>query len=254
MGKRLTTEEFIRRARELHGDRYDYSKVEYVDTRTKVCIICPVHGEFWQTYDNHVGSQCDCPKCAIDKKKLRICGVGVNDMEESIRKYSKAYDLWRGIIRRCYDESILDKHPTYRGCSICEEWKRFSAFASWCNKNYINGWHLDKDILVKGNKVYSPETCCFVPQEINKLFTKRQLDRGDNPIGVVRCICNKYVAAINKNGIPIHIGLFSSPEEAFLAYKEAKEAWIKEVADKWKDKLDQKVYKALYEYQVEITD
>lgn len=62
MSQKLTTEEFIKKAREVHGDKYDYSKVEYVDNKTKVCIICPIHGEFWQSPEKHLSSQ-GCKKC-----------------------------------------------------------------------------------------------------------------------------------------------------------------------------------------------
>lgn len=74
---KLTTEEFIKKAREVHGDRYDYSKVEYVDTKTKVCIICSKHGEFEQMPNHHLRG-CDCPKCVMSgtsKPELRMCDL-----------------------------------------------------------------------------------------------------------------------------------------------------------------------------------
>lgn len=74
--KKVTTEDFIKKAREIHGDRYDYSKVNYVNNETPVCIICPEHGEFWQTPYNHVKG-CGCQKCA---------GVNKSNTEEFVKK------------------------------------------------------------------------------------------------------------------------------------------------------------------------
>lgn len=192
-----------------------------------------------------------------------ICGIGYIGIRKSNKlnpSKSQAYRIWLNMIKRCYDNNIQEKRPTYRGCSVCEEWHCFATFEEWYSNNAKNeDWCLDKDILIKGNKLYSPETCCFVPNEINALFTKRQNHRGCNPIGVQYCAPQRrfkacYKASLSKGTENGYIGTFDTPEEAFNAYKVAKEAWIKEVADKWKDKLDPKVYEALYLYEVEITD
>ena len=188
-----------------------------------------------------------------------VCGVGyLGTKKDVILAPSKtpAYFAWRNMISRCYSEDIHSKRPTYKDCTVCEEWKCFATFKEWFdNQVYFNGWKLDKDILVKGNKVYGPDTCCFVPNEINVLFTKRQNCRGDLPIGVQYTESKlRYKANISRGNDKVFLGCYSTPEEAFQAYKVAKEAWIKEVADKWKDKLDKKVYDALCQYEVEITD
>ena len=117
----------------------------------------------------------------------------------------------------------------------------------------MQDWHLDKDILCPDCKIYSPETCTFVPTDINFLFTKRQNKRGAYPIGV-SYKSGKFRATMTRNNSQFYMGAFSTPNEAFQAYKEGKEDWIKIVADKWKDKIDQRVYQAMYNYQVEITD
>lgn len=163
------------------------------------------------------------------------------------------------MLKRCYDVEFLKKLTTYQGCSVCKEWHCFATFQKWFNEHYIDGWCLDKDILVKGNKMYSPDACCFVPNEINSLFTKRQNYRGKTPIGVQyykpqRRFKECYKAFITKGGEKRYIGVFATDVEAFNAYKIEKEKWIKEVADKWKDKLEPRVYEALYNYKVEITD
>lgn len=167
-----------------------------------------------------------------------------------------SYNIWANLLKRCKDEKVIKINPTYKDITVCEEWRDFQNFAQWCEDNwkpYMEGWQLDKDILVKNNKTYSPETCCFVPQEINKTFTKSNKKRGDLPIGVGKNY-NKYISQIKTSGKVRFLGSFDTLEEAFQAYKIAKEEYIKEVADKWKDLIDPRVYQAMYNYQVEITD
>lgn len=166
------------------------------------------------------------------------------------------YTRWNKFLGRCYSNNIQEKFPTYKGCTVDERWHNFQVFAEWCENNYkdyMQGWHLDKDILVKGNKIYSPETCAFVPQEINTLFTKSNKSRGGLPVGVQKRE-NRYSATLSKDNKHIALGTYDTPEEAFEAYKIAKEAWIKEVADKWRGQISEEVYQAMYQYQVEITD
>lgn len=182
--------------------------------------------------------------------------MGVMDNSIDTQEYQRAYNVWKNMLGRCYDDEIQNKQPTYKGCSVCKEWHCFSDFYKWYQANIKNeSFYLDKDILVKGNKVYSPDTCCFVPNEVNVLFTKRQIYRGDLPIGVQHNETKtKYKAMLNRGGEKVFLGYHTTIESAFNAYKIAKEKWIKIVADKWKDQLDPKVYDALYNYQVEITD
>ena len=113
---------------------------------------------------------------------------------------------------------------------------------------------LDKDILVKGNKIYSPNTCIFVPKKINSLFTKNDNSRGNLPIGVTLCRNGKYRAQINRCGSKLNLGYYSSLEEAFLSYKIAKEKYIKEIAEYYKDIIPKKLYNSMLCYIVEITD
>ena len=156
------------------------------------------------------------------------------------------------MMQRCYGN---ENRPTYKDVFVCEEWHNFQNFAKWFDDNYyeINDEmiELDKDILFKGNKIYSPETCVFAPQPINLLF--RHADRGEYPIGV------EYVKL--KNTKKCYRAVFSqldkyylTPEEAFEFYKEHKEMYIKEVADKYKKYIPKKLYNAMYNYQVEIID
>ena len=253
MGKSKTTEQFVADAIKVHGDRYDYSKVDYLDNKTSVCIICPEHGVFWQRPNDHLQGA-GCRSCGYKKHLKVIYGIAICD----ILGYSKSqsYKLWFDMIRRCYNTRPFE--PSYESCVVCEEWLTFSKFNKWfeeCKGERANSYHLDKDILVKGNKTYSPQTCCFVPQEINKLLTKRQHCRGSLPIGVTTRR-GKYYANLSKPKKRIYLGQFNSKEDAFQAYKLAKEQYIKELAEKYfqEGKITRKVYNALMKYEVEITD
>lgn len=194
--------------------------------------------------------------------KPSVFGVGILGKENLYGaggKFLKSYTVWHSIIRRCYYQPFHKVEPSYIGCEVCEEWKYYPHFKKWYDENYyeIEGekMQLDKDILFKGNKIYSPNTCVFVPQRINSLFTRRQNDRGLYPIGVTFLKDrNKYMPQININGKRKHLGFFNTPNEAFYIYKGAKEKYIKEVADEYKDKIPQKLYEAMYSYEVEITD
>ena len=176
---------------------------------------------------------------------------------------TKEYDLWYSMLRRCYSDNSKKKHPTYEGCEASENFKSYEYFYEWCNKqigfnNDGNGnpFHLDKDLLVKGNKVYSEDSCVFLPQEINSLLVKCTASRGKHLIGVSWHKRDKaFEAKVCKNkGKSEHLGSFNTEIEAFHAYKTAKEAFIKEQANKWKSQIDERAYNALMNYQVEITD
>ena len=245
MPKRLTTEQFVAKAREKHGDKYDYSKVVYVNAKTKVCVTCKEHGDFWITPDDLTRGK-GCNLCYH-----LICGVGISDLPHI--HGTDAYIHWKGMVRRCYDKKSLKTRPTYSDCTVCKEWLRFSVFKGWFDKNYIQGYALDKDILSKGNRVYSPDTCCFVPNEINTLLVTCKSQRGNLPLGVAPVLHSVTYRAHLGNK---HLGCFATPEEAFQAYKSAKEQYVKERATKYfqEGKITQRVYQALMEYQVEITD
>ena len=187
-----------------------------------------------------------------------VCGVGFfgQGKYKATVQYKKTeqYNRWCNMLERCYDKKFQEKYPTYKDCSVDKEWHNFQNFAEWYDENYIEGWHLDKDILLKGNKIYSLETCAFVPSEINSLFIKSNSSRGDYPIGVYKHKCGKYVAQMYQNNKPVHLGYYPTIKEAFEAYKTAKELWIKEVADKWRGQITEQVYQTLINCQVEITD
>lgn len=162
---------------------------------------------------------------------------------------TKCYKTWYGILDRIYS----GKQTVYLDCSIDKRWHNFQVFADWYYKNNKPGWALDKDILVKGNKIYGPDTCCYVPKFINTLFVLQKSKRTDLPIGVSKH-GNKYRAMFCEYNSPKHLGDYETPIEAFKVYKEHKENYIKQQADLNKEILPDNVYQAMMNYEVEITD
>ena len=191
-----------------------------------------------------------------------VFGVGIVGTEYPINEggvLTKEYVLWTGMLERCYSDTYKKKRPTYEGCEVSENFKYYEYFYEWCNKQIgfgNQGWHLDKDLLIKGNKVYSENTCVFLPREINQVLVKRTASRGEHLIGVYWHNTKKaFVAQVNKNkGKPEWLGSFNTELEAFNVYKIAKESFIKEQANKWRGKIDQRAYNALVNYEVNIDD
>lgn len=203
--------------------------------------------------------------CVKDRFSPSVKGVGIVG-DETIQydgKQIREYKLWQDMLERCYCEKLHTISPSYLGCSVSDNFKYFPYFKEWCNKQtgfkYKDDkgvpFQLDKDILVKGNKVYSEDTCVFLPQEVNLLLTSRKSKRGGLCVGVsFDTKAKKFVSFINIFGKQKYLGGFDEEVEAFLVYKEAKEFHIKTVAEKWKDKIDIRVYEAMMEYKVEIND
>ena len=191
-----------------------------------------------------------------------VYGIGVAGTRYQSRVNGvliKEYALWCDMLRRCYSETFQKKRPTYKDCEVSENFKSYEYFYEWCHEQVGFGnqdWHLDKDLLVKGNKVYSESTCVFIPAEVNTLLVKSDNIRGKHLIGVCWSNTNKaFVAQISKNkGKREHLGYFKTEIEAFNAYKTAKGLYIKEQANKWKDKIDTRAYEALMNYEVNIDD
>lgn len=199
-------------------------------------------------------------KSVYDKSKYGIGYIGEGEYKVSENGvFSQAYIVWSSMLARIFSHDLQKKQPTYIGCTLAEEWLNYQNFAEWFEDNYyeIEGHrtHLDKDILVKGNKHYSPETCVFVPQFINGLFLRRAAKRVENiPIGVRRS-GKKFETLCNDNkGERIYLGVYNTVEEAFEVYKECKEKLIKDIAEEFKSQIPSKLFKAMFDYKVEITD
>lgn len=197
-----------------------------------------------------------------------VYGVGyIGEGKYKIRengKNTRVYDTWHNMLRRCYDEKEHKKHPTYINCKASENFLNFQEFGEWDSENYyeIEGekMELDKDILVKHNKIYSPDTCIYVPHTINMLFVKRDSKRGKSVIGTFHLVNGKYksyCSLLNPEtgkSKQEYLGHYETQEKAFEVYKYYKEKNIKQVADYFKVQIPQKLYDALYNYEVEITD
>lgn len=173
--------------------------------------------------------------------------------------HTKEYTVWKSMFSRCYSDKNIVNSKSYTDCFVCREWHNFQNFAKWFDENYyeIDGEHveLDKDILYKNNKKYSPNYCRFVPKSINSLLTKRDLKRGDLPIGVsyhkVNC---KYISSCHINAKQCYLGSFNTIKDAFETYKREKEKEIKRLANLYRERLPKEIYEALIAYKVEITD
>lgn len=116
-------------------------------------------------------------KCPYERRFYNVGYLGEGKYKVSENgKNTRVYDTWKAMLQRCYSEKEHERHPTYIGCEVYEGWHNFQNFAKWYDNNYYEVDNekmcLDKDILNKGNKIYSPDTCIFVPETINKLFIK----------------------------------------------------------------------------------
>ena len=157
------------------------------------------------------------------------------------------YRAWKNMLKRCYSAKEQERNPTYKGCSVSDDWLTFSNFKAWMEKQQWEGLHLDKDLLFEGNKLYSPDTCVFVSQMLNKFTTDRGATRGEWLIGVnwdkgtnkFKSQCSNPFT--NKNE---HLGLFTCEQEAHNAWLKRKLELAHELAA---IQTDQRVAKALIE-------
>lgn len=185
-----------------------------------------------------------------------MCGIGYRGVLYENGQI-ESYLRWHDMMNRCYNERFHEKHPQYKDCKVCAEWLNYSNFKVWYDQNKIPGMKLDldKDILFKGNKEYSPATVAFVSHEINTLFLNGKKNRGELPIGVhYDKEKKKYRAEMSFMGQAIKLGRFDTIESAYARYKEYKEDFIKDIAQQYKDEIPCKVYEAMMNWVIEITD
>lgn len=197
-------------------------------------------------------------RMALKNNRKPVYGVGINDFPTSTNIDGKdmwEYQLWCGMLRRGYDEAYKSRNKTYKECSVEEYLHSFTNFYNHIKTmigydEYQNNFELDKDLLVKGNKCYSRDTIVFVPKEINS-FLVNSKGSGDLPVGVSLCVLaekTRYKARIRKGDKREYLGLYDTPEQAYQAYLLEKKSYAKVLADKWKDKIDIRVYNVLLNY------
>lgn len=226
-------------------------------------IYCLVEFDNVISQRGYVGYSNLCNGRVKNPWKPTVRGVGyigkIFDKDHPLSK-NIAYKHWVKMIERCYNP-MHRKYKFYgaKGVTVCEEWLCFANYETWFNQHYYEipncDMVVDKDVLDKTNKIYSPNTCVIIPSNINKLFCNASNIRGNLPIGVVYHKQNhNYIATISIDNKAHHLGCFDTITEAFISYKVAKEKYIKEMADKYREYLPQKVYDAMYNYQVDITD
>ena len=176
--------------------------------------------------------------------KRLVEGFGVNDADYMVKPVGPDgkrlecpfYNTWFRMLHRAYSPKFHARQPTYIGVTVCEEWRSFMAFRAWMMEQDWEGKQLDKDILVPGNKVYSPQTCAFVTQEVNSLLNDHASKRGDWPIGVFwDKRKSRFQSRIRENGKKRHLGCFNSPHEAHLAWREEKVRLVREAAEECDD-------------------
>lgn len=236
-----------------------FKVIKYTD-RNSVTI------EFLDTKYTCVVTAKDVRKGSVkDYYKPTVFGVGVvgKNLTNGTINYPEIYNVWCRLLGRCYYKTIHTNQPTYADCTASTNFKHFVYFEDWClnqvgyglKDDKGNPFALDKDILVKGNKIYSENTCCFVPREINSLLILSNARRGKYPVGVsYNKSFGKFTAEHKINGEAKYLGSYDTPEEAFYAYKVSKEQHIRNVAEKWKQSIEPRVYNALMNWEVDITD
>ena len=193
-----------------------------------------------------------------DYSQPTFLGVGVTG--EGCRNYGslgkKSFSVWKEMLRRCYDVKFLENNETYIGCSVSEFFRYYDNFHQWCIKQIgfgSKGFELDKDLLSGANKIYSEDTCCFLPKEINSCL--RGFKSKSIKTGVQYHTRDKiYQTKGFVEGEYVHLGSFKTEDEAFLVYKSFKEEYIRSLANKWKDQIDPRVYEALMNWEVSIDD
>jgi hypothetical protein len=158
--------------------------------------------------------------------------IGIGEYKAWINgKHTKVYNTWKGMLERVYDEKYHDKEPTYKDVKLCEEWHNFQSFAKWFEKHYPkNGdkYDLDKDLKSNENKIYSPNTCIFIPQSLNNFMANVYSNNTSGNVGVSwNKRTSKWEARIHIDGKKKFLGLFANKAEASEVYQKARAREVK---------------------------
>jgi len=182
-------------------------------------------------------------------------GVGILDKKGVYS--TKSYITWNSMLKRCFsqDNNIRSKNHTYDDCKVCKEWYTYSNFEKWFNEHYKEGQELDKDILFEGNKIYSPETCCFVPGEINTIMISKQTKKSNLPTGVTEVKKGKYQVVVKNHGKPKRLGTYDDIREASEVYRTYKKGYLKETCQKYLEngEISKEIYEAILKHEFKET-
>lgn len=185
------------------------------------------------------------PRVKRDWNKPSLYGRGfMSKGKYNCTNSKKARSVWEEMFRRCYNEKFQEKNKTYFLFEVSENWYNFQNFAEWFYKNYVDSWHLDKDILTDGGFTYGDHTCCFVPRIINNQFEGWKGSKNGNLRGVEKD-GNSYHSSMSVKGKKISLGWYKTPEEAHEVWRVEKNKYISELAETYKDQLSEKVYNKL---------
>lgn len=171
------------------------------------------------------GASKSCGKCK------NIYGLGINDIQA--KNSCEFYRTWKRVLQRTISPKRDVYYPSYIGVAVTEEWLRLSSFKMWMESQPYAGLEIDKDILKLGAKIYSPETCMFVPPRINLLLGTSDGKRGEYPLGV--CLHNNGRNRFMAKSGGEYLGLFSCPLEAHKAWQNRKASQIIEAVEWWRN-------------------
>lgn len=199
------------------------------------------NGSFKNPYNKSV---CGVGYLGVGRHRATDCGV-----------LTPAYRAWTGALTRCYSEESRHKWESYKDCTVHEDWHNFQVFAEWYSsqENFGCGYHLDKDLLVQGNRVYSEDTCCLIPEQVNYAIAGKKSSSRGVPEGV--CVdkrYNKYNSSISRFGRDVYLGFFEDAEEAHKVYRVAKKEYLIELAELFKGKISKSAYLALLNWSLDI--
>jgi hypothetical protein len=249
----------LERLHEIEYNKYN-SKMEiikYINSKNITVKFCESGYTVKSTYQQFKNGEIRNP---YDKTVYNIACIGDGTYKVKINnKTTKQYITWRSIIQRCYDLKYKDNKKTYEKCIMSKEWLNFQNFAQWYTENWyeIEGERLclDKDLLHKENKIYSPSNCVFIPYRINLLLINRKNYRGGTLLGASRNKNGTFSAdGVDANEKSHYLGSFPTEIEAFNAYKDFRENVFKEVAEEYKGRIPDSAYQALIHRKIDITD
>lgn len=197
---------------------------------------CTIRIENWEKEASYVSAKEGSVKYPFHPSVYSVGYIGVGTYSYTLD--TKAHITWNNMLRRCYSLRYQELHPTYKGVTVCKEWHNFQSFADWFTDNYRDGWHLDKDLLSGDVKVYSPETCVFIPQALNKFLTNIKYTNTSGFIGVSWSSSrNGWCSEIMVDSVRKRLGVFNTKEEASCAYTKAREDYAKQLRTRYKDVL-----------------